>query len=439
MATKLENVAAKARLNAKLQFTSLAHHVTSDLLLKHLNKMSTSTAAGVDKATKADAKESIGEWGPEMLSAMHRQGYKAPPVRRVEIPKPGKNATRPIGIPTVSDRALQGAVAETLTAIYEQDFLPCSYGGRPGRSAHHALSKLHQSIAGHKVSWVFECDLKNFFGSLDHGWVERFVALRVGDPRITSLIRRWLKAGVMNSGEFEPSEIGTPQGGPISVLISNIYLHYVLDLWIERVVKPHMLGEVHYMRYLDDFVLCFQHRSDALRFQDVLGKRLAKFSLVIEPSKTRLVEFGRFAQRNAKASGTKVASIYFLGFTLYCTRNARGNFKVGIKTEKSRLRRSIAKLTKAMLAMRHQPLRNQSKGIDLILAGTYRYYGMAGNIAALERLHRFVLQNWRRTLSSRSQRGLVNWERYAKILKAFPIREPKIYVTYADIERMASL
>jgi RNA-directed DNA polymerase len=439
MATGLENVAAKARSNTNLKFTSLAHHVTQDTLLKHLKKMPAATAVGVDSATKAATKDSFGDWAPEMLTAMHRQGYKAPPVRRVEIPKPGKNATRPIGIPTVSDRALQGAVSEVLAAIYEQDFLPCSYGGRPGRSAHHALSKLHLTIASCKVSWIFECDLKNFFGSLDHGWVERFVAHRVGDPRIMSLIGRWLKAGVMNDGEFEPSEIGTPQGGPISVLISNVYLHYVLDLWIDRVVKPRLRGEVHYVRYLDDFVLCFQHHSDALKFQEVLSKRLAKFSLVVEPSKTRLVEFGRFAQREAKASGGKAASIYFLGFTLYCTRNAKGNFKVGIKTEKSRLKRSIAKLTKVMLAVRHQPLRDQSKAIDLILAGTYRYYGLAGNIASLERVHRFVLQNWRRTLSSRSQRGRVNWERYAKILKAFPIREPKIYVTYGDINRMASL
>ena len=439
MATELERLAAKARAMTNLQFTSLAHHVTPDLIRKHLDKMPTKTAVGIDKETKTEAKESFGDWASGMIDAMHRRGYKPPPVRRVLIPKPGKSEMRPIGIPTVSDRALQGAVSEVLCAIYEQDFLPCSYGGRPGRSAHQALSKVHHVISSCKVSWVFECDLKNFFGSLNHGWVERFVAHRVGDPRIASLIRRWLKAGVMNEGEHEPSEIGTPQGGPISVLISNLYLHYALDLWIERVVKPHMQGEVHYVRYLDDFVLCFQHRSDALRFQEVLIKRLAKFSLTIEPSKTRLVEFGRFAQRGAQRYGEKLSSIYFLGFTLYCSRNAKGGFKVGVKTEKTRLRRGIAKLTKLMLAIRHQPLRAQAKAIDLVLAGQFRYYGVAGNHAALARVHRFVLQNWRRTLSSRSQRGRVNWKRYAKILDAFPIRKPKIYVTYHDIKRMASL
>lgn len=439
MATGLERLAAKARENANLRFTSLAHHVTPDLIRKHLNKMPTNTAVGIDNETKAEAKGSLDAWVAEMIGAVHRRGYKPPPVRRVFIPKPGKTEKRPIGIPTVSDRALQGAVSEVLNAVYEQDFLPCSYGGRPGRSAHQGLGKLHHAIASGKVSWVFECDLKNFFGSLNHGWVERFVEHRVGDPRITSLIKRWLKAGVMNHGEHEPSEIGTPQGGPISVLISNLYLHYVLDLWIERVVRPLMRGEVHYVRYLDDFVLCFQHRSDALRFQEALTKRLAKFSLTVEPSKTQLVEFGRFAQRDAQRHGEKLASIYFLGFTLYCSRNAKGRFKVGFKTEKTRLRRSIAKLTRLMLAIRHQSLRAQAKAIDLVLAGHYRYYGLAGNYDAMDRVHRFVLENWRRTLSSRSQRGRVNWKRYAKILEAFPIREPRVYVTYNDLNRMAAL
>lgn len=434
MTTTTERIAVKARTDAELKFTSLAHHLNLAMLGKHLQKMPTSTAGGIDQMSKTEAKERFQKWAPGMLDAVHNRGYEAPPVRRVQIPKPGKTETRPIGIPTVSDRALQGAVSEVLNAIYEQDFLPCSYGGRPNRSAHQALGKLHHTISSCKVSWVLECDLKNFFGSLNHGWVERFVSHRVGDPRILSLIKRWLKAGVMDNGKYEQSEIGTPQGGPISVLISNLYLHYVLDLWIERVVKPRMSGEVHYIRYLDDFVLCFQFQDDALKFQQVLAKRLEKFNLTIEPSKTRLVEFGRFAHRNGK-----VATLYFLGFILYCSRNAKGCFKVGIKTEKSRLKRSIRKLTDLMLAIKHETLRAQAKAIDLVLAGHYRYYGMAGNSDSLEKIHRFVVRNWRRVLSGRSQRGQLNWERYTKILKAFPIRKPKIYVTYRDIRQMALL
>ena len=214
-----------------------------------------------------------------MLESVHRKGYRAPPIRRVYIPKPGKREKRPLGVPCVTDRALQRSVAEAMSAIYEQDFLPCSFGGRPGRSAHHALATLNELIAGRKVSWVLEADLKNFFGSLDHGWLFRFVEQRVGDPRIVSLIRRWLKAGVLEDGEWHPNEEGTPQGGSISVLLSNLYLHYVLDLWFDRVVQPRLKGEAYLVRYIDDFVLCFQYRENALRVQDALRKRLGKFGL----------------------------------------------------------------------------------------------------------------------------------------------------------------
>jgi group II intron reverse transcriptase/maturase len=205
-----------------------------------------------------------------MLQSVHRQGYQAPPIRRVYIPKPGKQEKRPLGVPCVTDRALQRSTAQVLSAIYEQDFLPCSFGGRPGLGAHHALATLNEVIAGKKVSWVLEADLKNFFGSLDHGWLLRFVELRVGDPRLLSLIRRWLKAGVLEDGELHPNEEGTPQGGSISVLLSNLYLHYVLDLWFEQVVKPRLMGEAYLVRYIDDFVVCFQYRADALRMQKEL-------------------------------------------------------------------------------------------------------------------------------------------------------------------------
>jgi group II intron reverse transcriptase/maturase len=205
---------------------------------------------------------------------VHRKGYQAPPIRRVYIPKPGKQEKRPLGVPCVADRALQRSAAQVLSAIYEQDFLPCSFGGRPGLGAHHALATLHEVISGHKVGGVLEADLKNFFGSLDHGWLFRFVDHRVGDPRLLSLIRRWLKAGILENGEIHPNEEGTPQGGSISVLRRNVYLHYVLDLWVERVVKPRLQGEAYWVRYLDDFVVCFQFRADALRVQEALRKRL---------------------------------------------------------------------------------------------------------------------------------------------------------------------
>ena len=257
MATGLERIAAKARCEPKLRFTSLTHHIAKERVWENLCEIATDSAPGVDGQTVPEAKESFEVWVEAMLQSVHRQGYQAPNIRRVYIPKPGKQEKRPLGVPCVADRALQKSAAQVLSAIYEQDFLPCSFGGRPGRGAHQALASLHEVISGRQVEWVLEADLKNFFGSLSHEWMLRFVEHRVGDRRLISLIRRWLKAGVLENGEVRLSEEGTPQGGSISVLLSNLYLHYVLDLWFERVVKPRLGGEACMVRYIDDFVLCF--------------------------------------------------------------------------------------------------------------------------------------------------------------------------------------
>ena len=357
MTTGLERIAVKARCEPKLRFTSLAHHITKERVWESLSQIPAKSAAGVDGQTVTEAKESFEEWIAAMLQSVHRKGYRAPEIRRVYIPKPGKQEMRPLGVPTVADRALQRSASQVLSAIYEQDFLPCSFGGRTGRGAHQALATLHERIAGGKIEWVLEADLKNFFGSLSHEWMLRFVEHRVGDQRLISLIRRWLKAGVLENGEVHPSEEGTPQGGSISVLLSNVYLHYVLDLWFERVVKPRLRGEACMVRYIDDFVLCFQYRADALRAQEALEKRLRKFSLTLEPKKTKLVEFGRFAHRHASKRGRKrPETIYFLGFTLYCTRNQKGNFRIGMRTEKTRLRRALVHLQNQMRQTRHLSL-----------------------------------------------------------------------------------
>jgi RNA-directed DNA polymerase len=273
MATGLERSAAKAGGEPKLRFTSLAPHRTRERVWENLCQIPRDLAPGVDGQTVGEATEDCEAWIVPMLQSLHRQGYHAPPIRRVYIPKPRKQEKRPLGVPCVADRALQRSAAQVLAAIYEQDFLPCSFGGRPGLSAHHALATLTDVSAGRKVSWVLEADLKNFFGSVDHGWFLRFVAHRVGDPRLLSLRRRWLKAGILDNGELHPNEEGTPQGGSISVLLSNVSLHDVLDLWCERVVKLRVHGEAYVVRYLDDFVGCFQFREDALRVQEALRQR----------------------------------------------------------------------------------------------------------------------------------------------------------------------
>lgn len=440
MTTELERIAAKARCEPELRFTSLAHHVTRDRVGKNLKKIPNRSAPGCDGVTVAEAKKDFDQWIEPMLQLVHQQGYKAPPIRRVYIPKPGKQEKRPLGVPCVSDRALQRSTSEVLSAIYEQDFLPCSFGGRPGRGAHNALSTLNEVIAGKKVGWVLEADLKNFFGSLDHGWLLRFVEHRVGDPRMISLIRRWLKAGILEDDEIHPNEEGTPQGGSISVLLSNLYLHYVLDLWFERAVKPRLRGEAYLVRYIDDFVVCFQYREDAIRFQNVLRRRLEKFSLVLEPTKTKLVEFGRFAARHARKRGRKrPETIYFLGFTLYCTRNRKGNFKVGFRTEKSRLQRSMANLSDLMRRIRHLPVRVQATNLNRVLRGHYGYYGIAGNFRALQKVHRFVERYWRKMLNSRSREGSVTWEIFHKIKERFPLQRPRLKLNHVEFQSFAVL
>ena len=279
------------------------------------------------------------------------------------------------------------------------------------------------------------------FGSLGHDWILQFVEHRIGDPRVISLIRRWLKAGVLEAGVVTPSEMGTPQGGSISVLLSNIYLHYVLDLWFERVAKPRLRGEAYLVRYIDDFVVCFQHRDDALRFQDALGKRLGKFGLTLEPAKTKLVEFGRFAQQQAGKHGRKrPETIYFLGFTLYCTRNRKGNFKVGMRTEKSRLRRSLMSLQEKMRQIRHLTIGQQVDELNDALRGHNAYYGVAGNIRALQKVHRHVERYWFKMLRSRSWAGRrFTWADFGRLKERVSLPRPKLRLPYQALQALAVL
>ena len=389
MTTGLERIAAKARprTEASIHFSNPPYHQGTDSGSACSVSQSILRRERMESRAKKQSRPSrygLTRW----LRLSTAKGYQPPAVRRVWIPKPGKKAKRPLGVPAVADRALQRCTADVLSAIYEQDFLNCSFGGRPGRGQHNALATLNEIICGKKVGWVLEADLKNFFGSLDHEWMMKFVEHRIGDPRILCLIRRWLKVGVLEDGIITASEEGTPQGGSISVLLSNLYLHYVLDLWFEKAIKPRLQGEAYLIRYIDDFIVCFQYRRDAIRFQEVLRKRLNKFKLELEPSKTRLIEFGRFASKYAKARGRKKPeTLYFLGFTHYCTRNRQGNFMVGRKTEKQRLKRSIGKVQETMRKIRHQSLEEQARQINQILQGHYAYYGMAGNMKWLIKVY----------------------------------------------------
>jgi group II intron reverse transcriptase/maturase len=439
MTTGLEGVAAKARTETKLVFTSLAHHVTRNLIEESLKHTPLNSAVGIDGVDVETAKETLDQWVEVMITSIHRMSYKAPAVKRVYIPKPGKSEKRPIGVPCVADRALQRSVATVLNAIYEEDFLNCSFGGRPGRGQHNALTTISEIIGRKKVNWVLEADLKNFFGSLDHGWLLRFVEHRVGDPRILSLLRKWLKAGVMEGGVYEDSEVGTPQGGSISVLLSNLYLHYVLDLWFEKAIKPRLKGECYLVRYIDDFIVCFEHKSDAERFMSVLEKRLAKFSLELEPSKTGLIEFGRYAERNAKLKGKKPDTLYFLGFTHFCTKSRKGNFLVGRKTERTRLRRSMSNLQNRIREAMHWKVSVQIARINRTLSGHYNYYGMGGNFRSLSKMYNLAVLYLRKTLSKRSRKGNITWELYEKIIEKHPILQPYIKIPFTEFKNYVML
>ena len=435
MKTGLIRIADCARRSPKMVFNNLAHHITPELLNKCLLNIPLKSSPGVDSQDVMLARRSFSAWCPEMIQKLHQYGYRPPPVKRVYIPKPGQDEKRPLGIPTVQDRVLQRGVCKVLEQIYEQDFLEHSFGGRPQRSAHNALSVLIKQLSS-KTHYVVEADLKNFFGSLSHKWMMTFLEHRVKDPRITRLIKRWLKAGVMDSGTVQQSAEGVPQGGSISVLLSNIYLHYVLDLWIEHRVKPGSRGKVKYVRYLDDFVLCFQYESDAKNFLTALRERLEKFQLELQESKTGLKKFSLYSQ---PANGQKRhGTLYFLGFTLFIGKSHRtGKPYVGLKTEKSRQKRGLTKLKDVLRRNMHAPIKQQHRKLIQVYRGLNQYYGIYGNIRCMMNLSYEVRKYWRKVLSRRSQNGRVNWEKYSKILKHYPIPRGRIVLPYSKLNSMA--
>jgi RNA-directed DNA polymerase len=439
MKTKLEGIAKKAQQERKLKFTSLAHHITKEMIWDSLCHIDPDTSPGTDDVTATSAKRTFNTWIDSMIQSIHREGYKPPTVKRCWIPKPGKQEKRPIGIPCVADRALQRSVSTVLAAIYEQDFLPCSFGGRPNIGQHHALATLNEIIRTRKVNYVLEADIKNYFGSLDHNWLIKFVEHRVGDPRIISLIRRWLKAGILENDSITIPDQGTPQGGSTSVLLSNIYLHYVLDLWFEKKVKPILKGEVYLIRYIDDFIVCFQYLDDAKMFQEILIERLAKFSLSLEPSKTRLIEFGRFAQQDVKRKGKKLETLYFLGFTHFCTNSREGKFLMGRKTEKSRFKRAMQKIKATMQEIMHNPIEEQIEKINQFMRGHYNYYGLGGNYNCLVKIYRNAERIWKTMLSNRSQKSYVTWNMFKKIKERFPILRPRLKISYMSMKALAIL
>jgi group II intron reverse transcriptase/maturase len=423
VSTKLQRIAQLAREEPKRVFLSLAHHIDFVWLLEAFNRTRKGGAPGVDGQTAADyAKEGLVDKLLSLHDRFKSGQYQAPPVRRSYVPKGDGRKTRPIGVPTFEDKVLQRAVTMVLEAVYEQDFLDCSYGFRPGRSAHQAVKELREVLMSMGGGWVLELDIESFFDSLDHAQLRRFLDQRVRDGVLRRAIDKWLKAGVLEQGRWSHPDSGTPQGGVVSPLLANIYLHEVLDKWFVDVVKPRLFGQAILIRYADDAVLVFSNEKDARRVLDVLPKRFGKYGLRLHPEKTRLLRFTP-PQRKVGESGREAgpSTFDFLGFTHYWDRSLRGYWVVKRKTARSRFGRALKRLGQWCRANRHQPIGWQQEQLARKLRGHDAYYGITGNARALHRLREELKRVWRKWLSRRSHRARLTWARFLLLLQRYPL------------------
>jgi len=422
VSTKQQRLAELAKQCPQLGFTSLNHHLDLPWMVQAFNRTRPDAAPGVDGQTADDYGLTLWDNLLSLLDRAKSGAYRAPPVRRVRIPKGTGNETRPLGIPTLEDKVLQRAVVMALEPIYEQDFLDCSYGYRPGRSAHQALDALWRQVMGLGGCWLVEVDIRKFFDTLDHAQLRQLLRQRVRDGVLLRLIDKWLKAGVLEDGELTYPEAGTPQGGVISPLLANVYLHYVLDVWFAAEVQPRLKGRAFLVRYADDFVMGFACEEDARRVLDVLPKRLGKYGLTIHPDKTRLLPFGR--PQPSSGTACPAESFDFLGFTHFWSRSLKGNWVVKRTTADSRFQRAVRRIADWCRRNRHRPMREQAATLAQKLRGHYRYYGVIGNLRSLQRFHYAVVCLWRKWLSRRKRRGQLPWSKYLGWLRVFVLPWP---------------
>ncbi len=426
--TKLTLIARKSRKEPKLRFISLMHLLNVSYLMSCFEELKRKKAAGVDGRTlESYTTEEIQKEIEEVVEKMKKKKYKPQPVRRVYIKKEsGKQ--RPLGIPTVIDKVVQLGCKKILENMFEGTLLPNSYGYRKGKNAHECLKEVNHMIMGKKVSWIIDADIKGFFDNVDHGWMIKSIEQRVGDPNFKSLLIKFLKAGVMEEGEYKKSDIGTPQGGIISPILANIYLHYVLDLWVEKEIKKKYGGYIQSIRYADDFIIGVQHRNVAEKIMKDLKKRLAKFGLELSEEKTKIIEFGRFAENNRRRRGRgKPETFDFLGFTHYCGRTRDGRYSLKVKTSKKKMKQALVRMKLWLKKVRNAyKLKDIWKVLRAKLTGHYNYYGISGNSRSMKAFYWKTCKMIMKWMNRRSQKKSWNYEGFNKYLKMYPLPAPKL-------------
>jgi RNA-directed DNA polymerase len=413
----LERVRQAAQGDRKQRFTALLHHVAAvERLHVAYLALKRDAAAGVDGETWRHYGETLEANLQDLAGRLQRGAYRAKPVRRAYIPK-ADGRQRPLGVPALEDKIVQRAVVEVLNAVYETDFLGFSYGFRPRRSPHQALDALTVGIMRKKVNWVLDADIRGFFDTLDHGWLVRFVEHRIADRRVVRLIQKWLRAGVLEEGRRTQSEVGTVQGGSISPLLANLYLHYVFDLWVQRWRRREAQGDVVVVRFADDFVVGFEQREEAERFLTELRERFARFGLALHPDKTRLLEFGRHAAANRRARGDgKPETFNFLGFTHSCARTRKGGFTVLRQTMRTRWQAKLQAVKAELRRRLHAPIREVGVYLRSVVMGHTRYFGVPMNARAIGAFRLALARLWCRTLRRRSQRHRLPWARMHRLV-----------------------
>ena len=426
VSTKLSRIAQIARERPELAFTSLAHHIDIEFMREAFRRIRKGGAVGVDGQTAAEYETELNKNLESLLERFKAGTYRAPPVRRVYIPK-ASGKLRPIGIPTLEDKVLQRAVLMLLEAIYEEDFHDCSYGFRPNRSAHRALATTRELLMKTNGGWIIEADLQSFFDTIDHQHLRSFLDRRLRDGVVRRQIDRWLSAGVLEDGAISRSELGSPQGGVISPLLANIFLHEVLDTWWQNEVKPRLRGSGELVRYADDYVLLFAREDDARRVLEVLPKRVERFALKLHPEKTRLIDFRSPARKpQGTGEGDQKQTFDLLGFTHYWGRTRRGWWVVKHSTARSRFTRAVKAMNEWCRSARHLPIPEQQKTLSQKLRGHFAYYGISGNARAIGRFQRETLRIWRKWLGRRSFKARVTWQRFWELMKFHPLPPPRI-------------